>query len=357
MSDKATKKMLAMYMSQASPTAFFTGMFQSRFFNTQEVEIDIMRTEEDVAIVIGDISTGYNMNAADIYTNKGFIAPIFKEAATINAFDLLNREAGNDPFSNVSFQANATSRALKSAQKIESKIRRSIELQASQVMQTGIVSLVDSAGNVLFTLDYKPKATHFPTAGTAWNAGGATIAADISALAEVIRTDGLSDVDELVMGVEAYEAFISDADIKSRLDNRRMEQGRINPMQKRGNGGIFRGTVEIGNYSYNIFTYGGRYKHPQTGVVTQFLDPAKVILRDSNARMDAAFGAIPRVVAPDSRVLKYLPSRISNGAGNIDMFVNAWVTADGENLNVGVGSRPLMIPVAIDTYGCIATGV
>ncbi len=364
MSDTKTKRMLRVYEQMASPIMFLTGFFQSpaqNFYTSEEVEIDVIRSDEDVSIVIEDMSTGYRMNSEDLYTNKGFKPPVHKEALPLNSFDLIKRMPGQNPFDSPDYRANVILRMFKGMRKIESKIRRAIELQASQVLQTGIVSLTDETGAVRYTLDYKPKATHFPTAGTAWNAVGADIAGDINALAEIVRNDGLADPDQLIMGVDAFEAFIADDDIQKRFDNRRIDLGQISPMEMRGNGGNFRGIVEIGNYRYDVWTYGGRYKDPQTGNKVQFLDPAKVIVRASSGRFDATFGAIPNIGkalgVQNSNLLPELPSRIAGAEMGIDLFTNAWVTPDGEQLFGGVGSRPLLIPTAIDTYGCISTGV
>jgi len=359
MSTIATKKMIAAYVQNGTPTRFMSGMFASpagNFHATESVELDIERSGEDVAVVINDLSTGYNMNSADLYTNKSFIPPIFKEAQPLNSFDLLKRGVGANPFGDINFQAEASFRALKIARKTEDKIRRSMELQASQVLQTGIVTLIDANGATKYTLDYKPKATHFPTSGTAWDQVGDDKLGDLLSLSNVIRADGLHDPDQLVFGETAFDSFMNDATVLARLDNRRIEIGEISP-QNVGEGATLQGRIRIGNYLYTMWTYSGRYKHPQTSTSTTFMDPAKVIMRSSTGRMDATFGAIPSIVAPDSRVLPYLPPRISNVAGGLDMFVNAWLSDDGENLMVGSSSRPLMIPTAIDTYGCLTTGL
>lgn len=364
MSDQSTTRMISAYNQMATPTLFLSGFFLSppqNFHTTEEVEIDIVRDDEDISIVIQDLSSGYRMNTDDLYTNKGFKPPIHKEAVPINSFDLLKRMPGQNPFESPEFRANILTRMFTGMTKVEQKIRRAVELQASQVLQFGVVTLTDMNGTALYILDFKPKATHFPTVGTAWNLAGSQKANDINALAEVIRNDGLSDVDQLIMGVNAYEAFIADDDIQKRFDNRRIDQGTIAPMQMRGNGGIYRGIVEIGNYRYDIWTYGGRYKNPQTGVKTQYMDPAKVIVRSSTARMDATFGAIPNIGvllgAQANQLIPELPNRFSNGAGGMDLFTNAWLSDDGEQLFGGVGARPLMIPTAIDTYGCLDTGL
>lgn len=362
MSGATTKRMIRAYQQMAQPMLFLSGLFQSppeNFHTSEEVEIDIVRSDEDISIVIQDLSTGYRMNSEDLYTNKGFKPPIHKEALPINSFDLIKRMPGRNPFESPDFRANVILRLFNGMTKIERKVRRAVELQASQVLQTGQVTLTDINGVALYTLNYNPKASHFPTAGTAWGAAGATPVSDINALAEVIRGDGLADPDQLIMGVDAFEAFISDAEVQKRFDNRRFDLGTISPMEMRGNGGSYRGVVEIGNYRYDVWTYGGRYKNPQTGVSTPFMDPSKVVVRASSGRMDATFGAIPNIGtlmgAQATQLLPELPGRISNAEGGMDLFTNAWLSQDGEQLFGGVGARPLMIPTAIDTFGCLET--
>jgi len=363
MSNLDTKRMISAYTQKAKPSLFLSGFFQSpqeNFHNTEEVEIDIERSDEDISIVIENMATGYRMNSADLSTNKGFIPPAYKEAIGLNSFELLNRMPGVNPFANNDFRANLILKFFKGMRKIEDKLRRSFEQQASQILQTGILTLKDDAGVDLYTLDFKPKATHFPTAGTAWNAGG-DVAGDINSVAEIIRDDGLEDPDQLIMGVDAFEAAIKNTDFKSRFDIRNITMGTISPMVPNGKGGNFRGTVEIGNYKYDIWTYGGRFKDPQTGLKVQYVDPASCIVRSSTARMDATFGAIPNIGkllgVQKTNLLPEMPGRVSNVEGGMDMFTNVWLSEDGENLFGGVGVRPLLIPTAIDTYGNIATGV
>lgn len=362
MSGNTTKRMIRAYYQDASPTAFFSGMFQARpenFHSSEEVEIDIVRSEEDVSIVIQDLSTGYRMNSDDLYTNKGFKPPIHKEAVPINSFDLIKRMPGQNPFQQPDFRANVITRMFSGMRKVERKIRRAIELQASQVLQTGQVTLTDINGNELYTLDYSPKSSHFPTAGTSW--ATATLAekiGDLTALADQIRSDGLMDPDELAFGADAWENLLQTDGFLDRLDQRRADLGTITAMDRRGNGGIYRGTIELGNYKLDVFTYNGRYKDPQTGTSTPYLDPGKVVVKASMGRMDATFGAIPNIgtlLGANGRLVPELPSRMSSPGNGMDLFTNVWTSTDGEQLFGGVGARPLMVPTAIDTFGCLDT--
>ena len=364
MSDSITRRMLAAYDQQAETVEFLSDFFRSppqNFHTSEEVEFDVVRSDEDIAIVVQDLSAGYRENSADLYTNKSIKPPIFKERITLNSFDLIKRMSGQNPFESPDFRANLITRMFDGMVKVERKIRRSLELQSSQVLQTGTVNLADASGNVLYNVNYQPKATHFPTAGVSWaTATGAQKLSDMDSLSEVIRNDGLSNPDQMIMGSATFENIMSDNDVLKRFDIRQIDLGTISSMQMRSNGGIFRGIIELGNYKYDVWTYAGRYKDPQTGTKIQFVDPGNIIMRSSSARMDATFGAIPNIgnlMGASVRVLPELPGRFTNAAGGMDLFTNVWISNDGEQIFGGVGARPLMIPTAIDTYGCLTTGL
>lgn len=361
MSGNITKRMIKSYFQEAAPVAFFSGFFTARpenFHNSEEIEIDVERSGEDVAIAIADVSAGYRANTYDLYTNKSFKPPVYKESVAINGFDLLKRMPGDNPFKDPSFRSNLMLRIFSSLRRVEHKIRRGIELQSSQILQTGKVVLSDKDGESVYELDFKPKTSHFPTAGTSWaSATGAQMLADIEALGDEVRANGLQEPDQLIMGSAAFATLIGNADVRELFDIRRIELGTIG-MAARGMGGKYRGTLQIGNYSYDIWTYGGKYLDPQTGLSTDYLDPGKVILRASSGRLDASFGAIPHIgdaLGQSTRLLPELPGRLSSGAANIDLHTNVWMTPDGEQLYAGLGARPLMIPTAIDTFGCLDT--
>lgn len=365
--NEVTKRMLSAYFGLAdglAPKMFLQGFFQSppqNFYDSEEVSIDIQRGSEDVAIAVQNIAAGYRMNEDTIYTNKGLKAPVYKEAIALNSFDLLKRMPGQDPFQNPEFRANIVARVFNKMVTVQNKIRRAIELQASQILTTGAVTLTDSAGSTLYTLNYAPKVAHFPSAGTAWDQAGAAPLEDLRSIAEVIRGNGLLDPDQVIMGDGSFIAFMNNSDVRTHFDTRRIDQGTISPMEKRGNGGTYRGVVEVGSYRFDVWTYNGRYTHPRTGVSTPYLPNDKVIVRASSGRLDATFGSIPNIgreLGINNVVnIPELPGRFQNAGGGMDLFTNVWLTPDGEQLTAGIGARPLMIPTAIDTYGCLDTGV
>lgn len=364
MSTNATKRMISVYKQRArTPLMFMSGFFRSpaeNFFSGQSVEMDVVRGTENVAVAVTDMSTGYRMNAQDLYTNKEFIPPVYMEGFGVHSKDLMLRQAGMNPFENPNYRAALIDKIMDGMVLVEGKIRRAIEFQAASVLQTAKAVLKDLAGATIYSIDYQPKATHFPTAGVSWaTATGKQMMDNIAALGVVIRTDGLADPTDLLFGTDAFEAFIRSSDVQARLDNRNMNLGSIVGAQPRGSGATFQGRIQIGDYVYNIWTYSNRYVEPDTGNSVPYLDPGKVVMLTGDARLDALFGAIPNIGqllnVTGPQMFPEIPSRISSSEQSIDLFTNVWVTPDGVQLSAGVGCRPLLVPTAIDTFGCLNT--
>jgi hypothetical protein len=354
MSDTSTIHLIDMYLEEASAPMFLSGFFRSppqNFHTSEDVEIDIQRDDEQVAIVVTDLSVGPRHNESTLYTNKKFTPPIYDEQGAVSSFDMIKRQPGQNPFASPDYAANATRAAFSIYRKLELKIRRAVELQASQVLQTGALTLINQAGVALYTLNFQPKATHMVTVSTTWATNGATGAplTDLGNLATVVRRDGKMEPKKLTFGDSAFQRFLANAEVQKALDVRRMETAAIAPVA-RGQGATFQGWVWIGHYRFEIWTYDGFYKHPQTGAATPFIDTDNVIMTCDGARLDLTFGAIPMIVAPDQRALPFLPPRISSASGGLDLTTNAWVTADGKQVMVSAGTRPLAIPTAIDTF-------
>jgi hypothetical protein len=353
MSDTSTIQLIDMYLEEASAPMFLSGFFRSppsNFHTTEEIEFDIQRDSEDVAVVVTDLSVGPRHNESSVYTSKSFKPPIYDEAATISSFDMIKRQPGQNPFQSPDYAANATRAAFTIYRKLENKIRRAVEWMAAQVLQTGQLTLIDSSGVALYTLNFQPKATHMATVSTTWATNGSTGAplTDLGNLATVVRRDGRQEPKRLIFGDSAFQRFLANADVKAALDVLRLQTAVIAP-ETRGQGATYQGRVWIGHYSFEIWTYDGYYKHPATGVLTPYVAPDNVIML-GDGRLDLTFGAIPMIVAPDQRALPFLPPRISSASGGLDLTTNAWVDPTGKHVHVSAGTRPLTIPTAIDTF-------
>ena len=154
------------------------------------------------------------------------------------------------------------------------------------------------------------------------------------------------------MGRTAYLEFMATTQVLNYADNRRISIVQLDRPEMRGEGAVYHGTLAAGQYRLNLWSYMGRYKDVETGTITEYVDPGKVIVI-GKGRLDLTWGGIPTVGSQDPRVLPFLPGRVSSSANGMDLHQTAWIEKDNTALTVQVSARPLTIPTAIDTFGCL----
>ncbi len=358
MSDASTIRMIERYKQDATTPGFLSGFFQSppkNFHTSKKVEIDILREDEDIAVVIQDLTVGGRHNESTRFTNKSFEPPIFDEIGTITSYDTIERRAGQDPFQDPDYGANAMDEAFDIIRKLERKIRRAVEVMSSQVFQTGILTLTDDVGATLYSLDFSPKATHHVTVGTVWAADGSTgdPLGDLEDLGRVVLKDGKVQPTRLIFGSLAWRRFMANSDVKERFRNDGLKgsMGELAPVA-RGNGAKFMGRILANSFEFELWLYEAFFKNPQTGNLDPYVTTDKIIM-NGDGRMDLTHGAIPRPFGADPRAMPFMPSRISDSELGLDISTNAWITPNGRHMMVEAGARPLTIPTAIDTYGTL----
>jgi hypothetical protein len=222
-------------------------------------------------------------------------------------------------------------------------------------MTTCKLAITDASGNTVYSLDYKPKGTHFFTTTVPWSTtASADPVADILAGCRLVRKDSLEDPMAVEMDTDSFEAAMKVASFKERFETRRADLGAIRPLTGIGTRGAeYRGAIDIGAYKLDLYTYESYYKDPQTGESTLYLPRKKVVIHTGTG-MKALYGGMfnfnqTRAPIPFLRARMPMPER------GFDMFFNNWIDPNGEGLHIGVGARPLLVPVNIDGIVCIDT--
>ncbi len=354
MSDDTTIRLLKLYEDRALPTMFLSSLCQTpeeNFHESEKVEIDVRRSEPRIAIPIPHISAGARKFESTKYVNKSYAPPVYDMETSLTAYSGLKRRPGQDPFQDPGFLRAVIQESFSNFRELEDLIRRAVELQVAQVLQTGAISLTDDAGAVMFECNFTPKTSHMHTVSTTWATDGSTGSplADLAALAAIVRRDGKRNPNKLVFGTSAMQRFLANGDVKTQLDNRRMERGLIAPSNAGGGATRF-GNVWVGEYDFELWTYNESYLDPQSGLHVPYIDTDNVIMLSDASRIDLTYGSLPMFVPPDARAAQFLPPRMSMPGRGFDLTTNAWVTPDGKHLNLSGGTRPLVIPTAIDTF-------
>ena len=338
--------------------------FLSSFFKTKDedftdaefVDIDIVRSGETVAPVLRNLRTGAVAISDDVFTGKQVRPPVYMLERTVNIFDLMKRQPGENQFKEIGdWVARLVAVIRRAFELMYGMIKRSIELQASQVLQTGTVTLTDEKGNVLdINLDFKPKATHFPSVTTSWGKTGATPLKDLEALCDAIRDDGLVDATTAIFGRKAWANFIEDANVKKLLDLRRADLAAINP-RLANKGAKYMGYIEIGAYRLDLFTYNASYETFESNAKKKFVEDDNVIVLPDTEDLDfrLVYGGVPDFEADEPFNQIIPPTTTVDGA--IRFHNRVYKDTKLRAYTGEVTSRPICIPVSIDRFGCLKT--
>ncbi|MDR2509246.1 MAG: major capsid protein [Spirochaetaceae bacterium] len=354
-------KIVEMFEQQPDITkmGFLSTFFKTTpdsFTDSEWVEYDIVRSGAEVAPVVRNLSTGAVTIVEDEFTNKRMPFPVYSLDAPAQLASLMQRMPGESAYQTgrVNWMGRLAQKLVSLFAKMSRMIRYSIELQASQVLQTGTLTLTDEDGNPTYELDFKPKATHFPTVTISWGDTGSDPLADIRALMSEIRKDGYADVKTLVFGETAWEKFYENSWVQENLKRDNLGMGALDPhLVDKGAG--YMGYIFVGAYRLDLYVYDAFYTPWGTNEKRNYLDPAKVLFLPSLTQLDFRrfFGGIPAgKVDPVFDPLFGNKIPISN---EYDFKARVYFDEKRDTYFGEIKSRPFMCPVSIDRYGCLTT--
>lgn len=357
MSDLVKNTMLEAFKQKASPTMFLSGFFRTpprNITRSKKVTIDIKRNDELIAIDVIR-GTGGNLNLNKRFTTKEYIPPVYDEYSTINEEELLDRLPGMTEYESPEYMAAVLAKITDDQVENLDKILRSIEKQASDVLFTGTVVLINND-----TIDYKQKTTHAFNAATVWSdVDNAKPLDDIQTAAGLNRADGKITSDVLVMGETALQEFLATAQVKDQGAFRIVERLSIKPPVMNDEGAAFHGIVSAGAYKFQLWSYPQLYRVPvgsglpNEGDLVPYVPADKVLVTGSNIRLDLVYAGIPSVVnrvAPEMAAMGITGMPV-NAMGDFHPY--GYTDNDRLNLKAGVRSAPLCIPTQIDGYSII----
>jgi hypothetical protein len=351
-------RMLAPYMEKVSPPLHLASKFKAGEFANKlssKLKYDIKRTSKDIAYPVRSTATGYHMNARDGFSSREVAPPTYMEGAALPANELMGvRAFGKDPYTDPSFLEEVQNEMSVKADKLIAMIQGSLELQASQILTGGAISLVNNAGEVVFDLDYEATATHFPKASVAWASTTTAVPlTDILNLCILIQREGKGMPSKITMNSVTLESMKACDSFKIAMNSDyRVFNGELGSIARVEDlrGAVRIGTLQIAPFVLDLYLYDEEYKHPQNGAMTKYLPDTRYIVESTTQDFRCEFGGFARYPGADG--LEMIGTRQARNDMLADLDVNAWFSLDRTVWNLGLASRPLLIPVSIDTFGC-----
>lgn len=348
--------MIEAFKQKANPTLFLSSLFQSPELNktsSSEIVIDIKRNGEEIAVDVVRGTQGRN-NANKRFTTKTYTPPVYDEFANFNQNERLNRLLGRDEYSDHDM-AGVIAAITDDQVLLQDKILRAIEKQAADALFNGQIVLINGD-----TVDFKQKATHQITPGVDWSNAAGDPVGDMKGGALLNRKDGLTTTTDAIFGDTALKLLLNNTKFKELAEFRRVDRVNVRPPMMNDDGAVFHGTLSIGDWVINIWTYPQfylvptGYGLPNEGTKVPYVPTDKVWLGNATAsRFDLMYAGIEKLVTADPRLeslgISHLPQTMRG-----DFHTYGAVDFLGENAKYGVKSAPLCVPTDIDSF-CVLT--
>jgi len=328
-----TKTLIAVYKEMPVVTGFLRSFFEPVESLSKEVSIAVQRGSEKVAVDVYRHSDG-NRNTFDKATEKIMVPPLYDEYFTANEHRLYDQVIMALSEGNTALFAQMTQEQAEDLMELQKKIERAIEVQAKQILESGIVEL-KSGDNI----DYKRKAASLVDkgAGNYWTTGTVSPYADLEAGCNFIRQKGKAQgaVFNAILGSEALEALLNNTIVQNRADIKSFTLDEVTAAVRDSVGASMHGTITCGSYRVRLWSYPEFYDNAAGGSVP-YIDPKLVILLPENKIGKESYSAVPQLIQDGA-----IPQK---GRFLIADYVDAKKTAH----EVHIKSAPLMVPVKID---------
>ncbi len=296
-----TKKLIEVYKERTAPTAFLRSFFVTKESNSKQLSIEVQRGTEKIAVDVLRGTEG-NRNTFSKSSEKIFVPPLYKEYFDATELDFYDRLFTENGSVDSAMLAEWIAGVVEKLQMLQDKIERAYELQCSQVLETGIVTLVNGTN-----IDFKRKAGSLVAngAGNTWLTNTVNPMGTLQDGCDFLRTKGKSagGVFNVIMGTTAFTHFMGNTLVKERADIRNISLDSIRMPQRNALGGVLHGEVSVGSYVCRIWTYP-EYYDTESVANNAYINAKKVIIVPENPRFVLGFGAVPRLLGAKAEANK-----------------------------------------------------
>lgn len=290
-----TKALIATYKERSLPTGFLRSFFPTVESATLEISIEVQRGVEKVAVDVTRGTDG-NRNKFEKSTEKIIVPPYYREWFDATSLQLYDRLYGATEINDAIFAQYINDVADK-IMDLQAKIERAYEVQCSQVLQTGIVTLVNAT-----SIDFKRKAASLvdPGAGN-YFANNIDPFAQFEAGCIFLRQVGkaMGGTFNAILGSQALTDLLANTKFTARQNLFNMALDMVAAPQRNSVGATLHGVITAGSYKVNLWSYPQYYDNT-AGVSTPYIDPGLVTLLPETPKFHMAFAACPQLITPNT---------------------------------------------------------
>ena len=336
------KKVVGRFKEDIPVRNGFAGFFPSETTNTLLVDVEVERDTETIAVDVMRFTEG-NRSKRTRHSEHTYEPPFYEELYDFARDEVYMNSVAFGVMNSVGANQAISQNALKNVRSNKKKILRAIRKQQADVLQYGVVTLVNGD-----SIDYRRKPASMVDLGVGnyWSESGAEIVNNLDAAMRFLRDEGNSTGEEinLIMRNEAMNAFLRNDELKTILNSRRMDRAKIvMPQFDKATGMTFHGQVSAGDFNLNLWTYNEKYK-TESGEIKYYLDRENAVIIPNDFQGKTVFGGLPymrkaRIGGADLKV----PGVIEK-----DFLLRAYDDEKTISSTLALSSAPLVIPFTVD---------
>ena len=328
-----TKMLFDVYQERIRPTDFLRSFFKVSMSGASNVAVEVERMGEKIAVDVYRGTEG-NRKKFSKTTEKIWTPPMYAEIFDITQLDLYDRVLGSQGNANENLFASLLNTAADRMGLLQDTIERALELQCSEVLTSGEVTL-----NASTNINYARRAASIVDDGSGqYFASAIDPFAKFKAGCDFLRQYGHSTDSTFVaiLGETALKDLLANSTFTARQNYFNMALDQVTGPRRNAKGAAFHGIITAGSYKVELWTYPQIYDAAD-GTKTKYIDDKKVILIPQNPRFFMAHALVPQLISAPGQ-------QVTQAAWVYDEKTDPWKTSH----EYRVRTCALAVPVAVD---------
>ena len=289
---------------------------QSDIFTTEKVTVDFENDTNDKlapAVVKGSVPV-----QRDGFQSHEYTAPLIAPSMALS-IEQLNRRTFNESIvSGMTPEQREAQYLADDLKKLDAMITRTEEYMAAQTLLNNAYSInqyVNGYGTSLaqpFSINFygdgnnSNQAVYTP--GSNWAINSTTILSDIASMCKMLKKKGLPATD-VILGASAADVFLRNTDIRTILDNRRLQlvADTLDPKEV-APGTTYIGRINADGNAVDVYAYSATYVDG-SGTEQYFFDAKKVCVTSKGVGR-TAYGAVSQYEEGAVEATTYAAARV-----------------------------------------------
>ena len=184
-----------------------------------------------------------------------------------------------------------------------------------------------------------------------WDASGSDPEKDLDALAQALADEAGITATTLIFGRKAWDAFMKHEKIAKLIDKTSYDLG-VFTNDVRGRGEIYKGKINLGSFTFYLYTYNASYEKFEDGSLVRYLDEKNVLMLPNEADLDFRLvHAVYPMLKSKSEFANLVPDEVI--IDRVRFYNKVVDDEDTEATMMKVAARPLCLPASLDNWAVL----